>query len=337
MNRSAAITGLAGLVVGLVAGIGGAALLRTDSASTSATTKRSTTTVAIERRDLAVSETTTGQLATSSEQALTTIGTGTITTPAVVGAQVGFGGQVARVDDMPVTLMIGSQPAWRSFQLGMTDGADVRQLEFNLAALGFRTTGMVVDNKFTAATAASIKAWETSLGLATPDGVVAAGQVAFLPTPVQISATVAAGTRVSPGDALATVRPVNGAGLQLTFTVTQEADRYRPGQPVAIVTADGASHPATITALDRVAATGGGGGAGGGGGGGAAAASFRVTAQPGNGGAGLVAGPVNRPTTGSPCRAVRSSPWSRAARPSNSQAWASFRSRSGSSPTAGWR
>ena len=41
------------------------------------------------------------------------------------------------VDGQPVTLLYGSLPAWRPFAPGMTAGPDVRQLQRNLAALGF--------------------------------------------------------------------------------------------------------------------------------------------------------------------------------------------------------
>ena len=245
--------------------------------------------MAIERRNLEVTEQLSGQLATSSQTDLTTIGQGVVTQAASLGSTLQRGSVVARVDDQPTVYLFGFQPAWRSFQPGMSDGADVRQLEANLVALGFDPDKMTVDDTYSAATAAAITAWETALGLQAPDGVVPAGQVIFGAGPVQVSDTTAAGTRVTPGSTLATVRPVGGQGLQLTFTVTEEADRYQAGKPVTIVTTDAAQHPATITSIVRAASTSGGGGFGGGGGGGTP--SFTVTAAPDNG-AGLVPGPV---------------------------------------------
>lgn len=291
MNRVAVISGALGLMAGLVAGGVGVQLLDDNSTDLTAAQKRATTTVAVERRTLDVTESTTGELASSAEQSLTTIGSGTITMAATVGATVDRGGQLARVDDVPSILLTGDQPVWRSFDSSMTDGADVRQLESNLVALGFDPKSMTVDANFDSDTAAAIKAWETSLGIPEPDGVVDAGQIIFVATAVQVTASTTAGTRLNAGDSTATVRPVDGAGLKLTFTVTEEADRYQVGKPVAIVLTDESRHAATISSFERVAIAGGQ--QGGLGGGGAQTASFTVTATPDHGGAGLSAGPVN--------------------------------------------
>lgn len=285
MNRTAAASGVVGALIGLVVG-GGGVLLWKDSPSSTSATKRSTTTAVIERRSLAVKETTTGELASASEQELTTIGSGTITTAATVGESLTFGGQIARVDDKPTVLMLGSEPVWRAFEEGMTDGADVQQLEYNLVALGFNPDDMTVDDTFTSATAAAVEEFESSLNITEPDGVVDLGEVVFQPAPIQIASSVAAGTRVSAGGALATVRAVDGSGLRLTFSVSQEADRYQVGKPVAIIATNGSSHAAVITALDRVASTGGQGI------GGQSTTSFTVTAVPKDAN-GLTAGPVS--------------------------------------------
>lgn len=288
MNRTTVAVGGFALVLGLVVGAAGAKLAEDDSSSLTPSAKKATSTVAIERRNLEVTEELTGQLATSSQQDLTTIGQGVVTQAATLGTTLQRGNVIARVDDQPTVYLFGFQPVWRSFQPGMSDGADIRQLEENLVALGFDPDNMTVDDTYSAATAAAITAWETSLKLQSPDGVVPAGQVIFGAGPTQVSDSTAAGTRVTPGSTLATVRPVGGQGLQLTFTVTEEADRYQAGKPVTIVSTDAAKHPATITGIARAASTSGGGGFGGGGGG---AASFTVTATP-NDGSGLVPGPV---------------------------------------------
>ena len=287
MNRAAAAAGTIGLVIGLVAGGVGGHLLDDGSNELTAEEKRPTTTVAIERRDLNVTESATGELASSSEQALTTIGSGTITTAAEVGATIDRGGQIARVDDVPTTILFGNQPVWRAFKSSMTDGTDVLQLEMNLRALGFDPKSMTLDDHFDSDTGAAIKAWETSLGAAEPDDVLDAGQVIFAPTALQVTAAVAAGTRLAPGAELATVRPIDGSGLKLIFTVTEEAERYQPGQQVSIVLTDESEHPATITSFERVASTGGQLGGGG------QTASFTVTATPDQEAGGLTAGPVS--------------------------------------------
>src|SRR4029453_9460521 len=62
---------------------------------------------------------------------------GIVTRLAGVGAVVGRGQMLYEVDGHPVPLWSGARPAWRPFGLGMTDGADVRQLEATLVAFGF--------------------------------------------------------------------------------------------------------------------------------------------------------------------------------------------------------
>ena len=70
--------------------------------------------------------------------------------------------------------------------------------------------------------------------------------------------------------------------------MTEEADRYQLGKPVAIITTDEASHEATITSFERVATSAGAQhGAGGG-----QSTSFTVTATPDAGDSGLNPGPV---------------------------------------------
>lgn len=285
MRRSTVGAAIAGLAVGAVLGVVGTTLTGSDDGDAATTTKR-TTTVAVDRRDLAVNETTTGELAAAAEVELTTIGSGTLTSAAGVGAELGRGAVLARIDDAPVVLMTGDEPAWRAFTSGMTDGADVRQLEWNLTALGYSPGDL--DGHFDSTTKAAVTAWETDLDLPDPDGTVDAGQVIFTGGSVQVTAATAAGTRLSPGDTIATVRPLDGSGLALRFTVTEEADRYEPGQPVTIITTDGAEHPATIATFERVASTGGGQFGGGGG-----STSFTVTAAPDAEDTSLSPGPVD--------------------------------------------
>lgn len=63
-------------------------------------------------------------------------------------------------------------------------GADVQQLEKNLAELGY--TGFTVDDTYTSATAKAVRKWQADLDL--PEtGIVEPGQVVFTPGPVRIA------------------------------------------------------------------------------------------------------------------------------------------------------
>ncbi|MEW9533505.1 peptidoglycan-binding protein [Microbispora sp. NPDC049125] len=100
-------------------------------------------------------------------------------------------------------LMYGSTPAYRGFAMGMSDGADVRQLERNLAALGMDPHHwMTVDRHFSAATAAAIRRWQAAHGVpyAARTGRLGPGQVVFLPGEIRAGRVLAgAGTPAGPG------------------------------------------------------------------------------------------------------------------------------------------
>lgn len=104
-------------------------------------------------------------------------GGGTVTAVPEAGVVLGRGDTVAWVDDQPVVALFGQTPMWRT--IGRDDeGADVLQLEANLAALGFDPDATVdVDGVFTANTEAMVERWQEDLGreitgVVTPDDVV---------------------------------------------------------------------------------------------------------------------------------------------------------------------
>jgi peptidoglycan hydrolase-like protein with peptidoglycan-binding domain len=122
---------------------------------------------------------------------------GVVTRVPAVGAVIRRGQALYEVDGRPVPLWYGNRPAWRAFQLGMTDGPDVRQLEANLVALGHDPDrAITVDRHYSWATAAAVKRWQRASGRA-QTGAVALGQVAFLPGPVRVATVPATGGRRS--------------------------------------------------------------------------------------------------------------------------------------------
>ena len=67
------------------------------------------------------------------------------------------------VSGQPVTLLYGSLPAWRPFAPGMTAGPDVRQLQRNLAALGFDPGP--ADGVFGWSTQLAVERWQQARGV----------------------------------------------------------------------------------------------------------------------------------------------------------------------------
>ena len=135
---------------------------------------------------------------------------GTITWIAPLGSTVGRGEPLFRVDERPVVALYGSLPLYRTLRDG-TKGRDVRQLERNLATLGYR--GFTVHDTYTAATAAAVRSWQARLGL--PEtGTVEPGQAVFTPGPVRI-----AGQTARVGDRIGS-ESGEGGGSVLSYTGT---------------------------------------------------------------------------------------------------------------------
>jgi peptidoglycan hydrolase-like protein with peptidoglycan-binding domain len=97
------------------------------------------------------------------ESAFVARSTGVLTALPTAGTVITSGGTLYRVNDEPVVLLRGSLPAWRTFEIGMAPGEDVRQLEQALTDLGvFRGK---VDGVFTKPTADAISTWQKTFGI----------------------------------------------------------------------------------------------------------------------------------------------------------------------------
>ena len=106
---------------------------------------------------------------------------GTFTWLPAVGAVVGRGGTLFKVNNLPIALMYGSVPAYRALKEGVTDGPDIGELNANLVALGYDPYRAVsVNDHFSEATAAAVKRWQHAEGL-TETGEVELGRIVFAP------------------------------------------------------------------------------------------------------------------------------------------------------------
>jgi Putative peptidoglycan binding domain len=137
------------------------------------------TTASVTRRTLSESSTVNGTLGYGSTIELYDRLGGTFTWLPSVGAVIGRGGTLWRIDDLPVVLMYGSVPAYRTLKQGVSDGPDVAELNQNLIDLGFDPYGAIADDEsFGEATAAAVKRWQKAEGL--PEtGEVELGRVVF--------------------------------------------------------------------------------------------------------------------------------------------------------------
>ncbi len=173
---AAAALALAALAV-LVAVLAGAGSPKRAGADVGVPPGDTTTTVT--RRTLSEGSTVDGTLGYGSKLELYDRLAGTFTWLPAVGAVIARGGTLFRVDNLPVALMYGSVPAYRTLKQGVGDGPDVTELNQNLIDLGFDPDGAIADDgHFGEATAAAVRRWQKAEGL--PEtGAVELGRVVF--------------------------------------------------------------------------------------------------------------------------------------------------------------
>ncbi len=188
--------------------------------------------------------------------------TGTLTWLAPAGSTVDRGEALYEVDGRKVPLLVGDRPVWRA--LGPdTKGADVRQLEENLVALGHATSrNLDVDDTWTAATTDAVKRWQKAAGL-DQDGALDLGEFVFLPGAVIIASQSGdPGQDARPGSEVLSATPA-AALVTLELDAAQRG-LVSTGDSVDIELPDGTRMPGTIASVGAVE-PGGDNGMGGGG------------------------------------------------------------------------
>lgn len=167
--------------------------------------------------------------------------TGTVTWLAAPGSVIRRGDVLYDVDGQPVRLLYGSQAAYRALSVGVTAGVDVRQLQRNLIALGYRASGELhVSGVFDWATALAVEQWQRAIGVRAT-GILGLGSVAFLPGAARVDGQlVAAGTPAMPGTpvlalsstALAVAVPLDPALRQLVHVGDRVQIQLPQGQTI---------------------------------------------------------------------------------------------------------
>jgi peptidoglycan hydrolase-like protein with peptidoglycan-binding domain len=277
----AALAGLAACVVGLVTLTSG-----TKPATAGAP---ATNTAPIERRDLVVRDSEDGTLGYTGSRTVWSRVSGTITWLPAAGQVIGRGQRLLSVDDQPVLLFYGAQPAYRRLAAGVANGEDVRQLEENLVSLGYDPGGaMAVDDHFSDTTAAIVKRWQRALGLRAT-GAVELGRVVFLPgerrvgqLKVALGSTGGGGSGGGGNGNSAATEIMGTTSTRRVVTVKLDATKQAVaavGAHVTIALPDGSTTGGRITGVGKVAqkSNSGGGGGGGGGDGGQGTATIPVS------------------------------------------------------------
>jgi peptidoglycan hydrolase-like protein with peptidoglycan-binding domain len=177
---------------------------------------------------------------------------GVLTSTAVPGSTVDRGGPLYAVANQYTRLLLGTLPAYRGFEAGMSDGPDVAELEQNLAALGMQPG--TVDQHFTASTAAAIRRWQATWGLpvAQRTGALPFGSVTFNATAVRVADVAApVGGMVEPGTAILSVTSSTRV-VSAQLSVDQQR-LVHVGDQVQVSLTGLAPMPGVVTRVGRVA------------------------------------------------------------------------------------
>jgi peptidoglycan hydrolase-like protein with peptidoglycan-binding domain len=216
------------------------------------------TTAAVAARDLRAQEQVQGTLGYGDARAVTNQRQGTITWLPQEGTVVRRGQAVYRVDGRPVQLLYGRLPAWRELSVGVDDGADVRQLERNLVALGYDPNRVItVDDHFTSATRAAVKRWQEAVGL-DQTGTVRPDDAVWQPGAVRVGELKAAvGDAARPGSP---VLEVTSTARQVTIDLDASRQPYvHAGDPVDIELPGGGTTTGRVASVGKVATASGDG------------------------------------------------------------------------------
>ncbi len=241
-----------------------------------------TSTALVQQRSLSSQTQVTATLGFAGSYSVPGKGSGTITWLPAAGRVIRQGGVLFRTGNAsPVVLLYGRVPAWRVLSEGV-HGADVRQLNRDLVALGYVTAAELGPRPwkyFTAVTAAGIEALQAHLGLGVT-GSLPLGQAVFLPHAIRVSkADVSLG-----GSATGTILSATSARRVVTIALNADQQtEVKAGDKVSITLPAGTTTPGLVTSVGKVAS----------GSGSSATVSVRVALKDPKAAAGLDQAPVD--------------------------------------------
>src|SRR5215472_8532790 len=179
---------------------------------------------------------------------------GTLTWLPAPGQVIGQGQVLYRVGNgTPVFLLYGRVPAWRALAVGV-HGADVRQLNRALVALGCATRALLDPGSkyFTAATAYALEKLQARLGLP-QTGSLPLGQAVFLPSAIRVTAVPGALGAPAAGAVLAATSARHVVTIALDAA---QQSQVKAGDTVAITLPAGRVTPGVVAAVGKVASGG---------------------------------------------------------------------------------
>jgi hypothetical protein len=215
------------------------------------------------RQDLSEQTQVSATLGYASSYSVVNQAQGTVTELPAVGQVVTEGQVLYEVECVPVVLLYGHTPAYRSLSEGTATavtGTDVAELNADLVALGYVTSAEIPSgtDEFTYWSKVGVEKLQGALGV-TENGTLALGQAVFAPTAVRvttISATL--GSTAQPGQPVLTA-----TSTTRQVSVALDADQQSEvavGDKVTITLPNNQTTPGVISSVGTVATTPSGGG-----------------------------------------------------------------------------
>lgn len=180
---------------------------------------------------------------------------GAYTTLPRSGATVRCGRELYRVDDVPVALLCGRTPMYRSLSEGLS-GPDVRVLNRTLAQAGYADVDPESE-EFDSETTAGVLRLQEELGV-DETGTIELGQAVALPGPLRIGKVGAVlGTMARPGVPLG---QATSTSRQVSVDLSpSQASGVKAGDRANVTLPDNRSTPGVVTSVGTVANDGEGG------------------------------------------------------------------------------
>jgi len=218
-----------------------------------------TSTAVVARRTLVSRTEVNGALADAGSYSVVNQASGTVTGLPKVGKVVRQGHALYQVDGLPVVLLYGSVPAWRTLSAGMT-GTDVRELNTALVRLGYATPAALGPRSawdyFSSETAYALERFQAHLGITHPTGSLSLGQAVFLPSVVKITAwatDIVPGVTATAGAALMTATS-DSPVVTIALDTSQQAE-IKAGDTVSVTLPRGTVTSGVVTSVGTVATT----------------------------------------------------------------------------------
>ena len=209
---------------------------------------------AIARRLLQSQTSVSATLGYAGSYTVTGQGGGTLTWLPGPGQIIRQGQVLYRVNNgTPVVLLYGQVPAWRALSAGV-HGADVRQLNRALVALGCATRAQLdpASKYFTAATGYAVERLQARLGLP-QTGSLPLGQAVFLPSAIRVTAVPGAVGASAAGPVLSATSARHVVTIALDAAQQSEV---KAGDTVAITLPTGRVTPGVVATVGKVASGG---------------------------------------------------------------------------------